>query len=167
MSTSMWLLIENGCFVAIATLFLGVTGWTWRNSKPYSLPDPLPSWFQYWFGSVQFLGTVPLIIALVVAIREQQTDVIWIISAYFVLLAAQVLSEFLTLRQFQSVVWVMVPYLYVPYRLWQLYEGTTLTQLPNSLGWIDVVLLAEIFVWGGNYLLDLAQLPRLLRWPRD
>jgi hypothetical protein len=30
---------------------------------------------------------------------------------------------------------------------------------------IQILLMGEIVVWGVNYLLDLAQLPRLLQWP--
>lgn len=87
-----------------------------------------------------------------------------VFAAYFVLLGLQVLSEILTLKQLHSVVWVMVPYLYVPYRLWQLYEGFELTTGRPDLVWIQLILTAEIVVWGINYLLDLAQLPRLFRW---
>lgn len=60
----------------------------------------------------------------------------------------------------------MVPYLYVPYRLWQLYEALELLS-PEPMGWLQGLLIGESVVWGINYLLDLAQLPRLLRWPSE
>ncbi len=80
------------------------------------------------------------------------------------MLGWQILSESLTLKQFRSVVWVMVPYLYVPYRIWQLYEGLTILSPTSELVWIRNLLLVEIVLWSVNYALDLAQLSRLLRW---
>ena len=159
------LLIENGAFILLSTMFLIVVGWSWRNTQPYELPKPLPDWFKLWFGSVQFLGSVPPLIAMVCAFWQ---DIPWlrgVLLAYFVVLALQVLAETLALRQFQTVAWVMVPYLYVPYRLWQLWEGYTLTAAESTASWLPLFFIGEIVVWGANYLLDLAQLPRLLQWP--
>ncbi|MGJ3251400.1 MAG: hypothetical protein ACFE0J_09750 [Elainellaceae cyanobacterium] len=157
------LLTENLIFLAIATLFLAVTGWAWKTATPYSLPQPLPGWFRVWFLSVQTFGIIPPLIALIWGIRQGYSGAIAIWAAYFAMLGAQILSEFLTLRQFRSVVWVMIPYLYVPYRLWQLYEGIALIN-PNTASWMYILLIGEIVLWSGNYLLDLAQLPRLFRW---
>jgi len=90
--------------------------------------------------------------------------VLTVLAFYFLMLGLQILSEIITLKQFQSVVWVMVPYLYLPYRLWQLYEGLTILNSDSELMWVRTLLIIEIVLWTGNYLLDLAQLPRLLRW---
>lgn len=159
------LLVENGVFFLISLIFLTWTGWAWRELKPFDLPKPLPDWFGYWFGSVQILGIVPPLVALGWSLWQGYFTVLVVLLTYFVMLALQVIAEFVALRQFQSVVWVMVPYLYVPYRLWQLYEGLTLIQREMNLGWVQVLLIGEIVVWSINYLLDLAQLPRLFRWP--
>lgn len=159
------LLAENSVFFLISLVFLSWTGWAWRKLKSFELPKPLPDWFSYWFGSVQFLGLVPPLVALGWSLWQGYFTVLVVLLAYFVMLALQVIAEIVTLRQFQSVVWVMVPYLYVPYRLWQLYEGLTLIQRETNLGWVQVLLIGEIVVWSINYLLDLAQLPRLFRWP--
>ncbi|MGB3491779.1 MAG: hypothetical protein WBA57_03560 [Elainellaceae cyanobacterium] len=40
-----------------------------------------------------------------------------------------------------------------------------LTQNELDSSWVQILLIGEIVVWGINYLLDLAQLPRLFRWP--
>ena len=62
------------------------------------------------------------------------------------------------------VVWVMVPYLYLPYSIWQLYEGLTLLSPEPELIWVRNLLIIEVVLWTLNYALDLSQLPRLLRW---
>ncbi|MBD3563387.1 hypothetical protein H6S82_31790, partial [Planktothrix sp. FACHB-1355] len=92
------------------------------------------------------------------------SSVLTVLIPYFVMLGLQILSEILTLRQFRTVVWVMVPYLYLPYRVWQLYEGLKFLSPETDLIWIRYLLIVEIVLWSGNYALDLAQLPRLFRW---
>jgi hypothetical protein len=107
---------------------------------------------------------LPLLAMLVWGVWWGYSSVLTVLSWYFVMLGLQILSEILTLRQFHSVVWVMVPYLYLPYRIWQLYEGLTLLSPEPELIWIRNLLIIEIVLWTLNYALDLSQLPRLLRW---
>ncbi|MGB3612602.1 MAG: hypothetical protein WBA10_02325 [Elainellaceae cyanobacterium] len=161
-----YLLLENLAFLAVSTLFLATVGYLWRGLKPFSLPEPLPSWFALWFGSVQFLGGVVPAIALIWGIWQGSAPVLLALIPYLVVLVLQVLTESIAIRQAKSVVWVMVPYLYVPYRIWQLWEGWLWLDGAAST-WLGWLLAFEAVVWLANYLLDLAQLPRLLQWPQD
>jgi hypothetical protein len=168
MNTAVYLLIENLLFFAITTSFFVIVGWAWRHAKPYSLPEPLPGWFSIWFGTVQVVGgLIPLIVMFVWGVWWSYSSVLTVLVPYFVMLGLQILSESVTLRQLHTVVWVMVPYLYVPYRVWQLYEGLSLLSPENELIWVRNLLLVNIVLWTLNYALDLAQLPRLLRWEID
>ncbi|GAB4371448.1 MAG: hypothetical protein Kow00121_12990 [Elainellaceae cyanobacterium] len=161
---------ENILFLGVVTLFVGVVGWAWRDLAPYQLPNPLPGWFRFWFGTVQVLGIIPPLGALIGwGIWQQNAEVLAVFASYFLMLGLQILTEYLTLRQFHTVVWVMVPYLYLPYRIWQLYEGLNMISLGEAgtsqeWFWISLILWGEIILWTGNYLLDLAQLPRLFYW---
>lgn len=158
------LLLENAVFVAIATGFLAIAGWAWRDLPAFQLPKPLPAWFKYWFGAVQFLGVLPPLLALGWCWWQGEGLWVQLWLAYFALLALQILAEVLALRRYQSTVWVMVPYLYVPYRLWQLAEGWGIAA--DQTCWaMQALCAAEGLLWALNYLLDLAQLPRLFRWP--
>lgn len=162
MDLNLRLLLENGIFLAISTTFLVATGWAWREVKPFSIPQPLPGWFSYWFGSVQFLGIVPPLGVLVWGVRAGDRAVLVVLVAYFALLGSQILAEVVTLKRFESVVWAMVPPLYLPYRLWQLAEGTMLcTDAPS---WVRFVFVGTFAVWTVSFLLAIAQLPRLFRW---
>lgn len=162
-----YLLGENLAFLVVSTAFLGVVGWSWRDLKPYTLPE-LPQWFKLWFGTVQVVGGILPFVALGLwGIWWGYTSVVMIWIPYLTFLGLQILAEIITLRQLQSTVWVMVPYLYVPYRIVQLYEGLDRLEPIPELFWVRVLLWVNIGVWIGNYLLDLAQLPRLWRWPRD
>ncbi len=160
------LLVENALFLMGSTAFLVIVGWTWRHLKPFELPQPLPEWFKGWFLTVQVVGgLLPLVVMLLWGVWWGYFNVLGVLASYFVLLALQVLFEIATLRWFHSVVWVMVPYLYLPYRIWQLYEGLTLLSTESELMWVQRLLIIEIILWTLNYGLDLAQLPRLFRWP--
>lgn len=157
------LLIENLLFFGAATAFLAIVGWAWREAKPYSLPQPLPGWFKIWFGTVQIGGGLLPIAALIWGWWQGYESVLVVLIPYLIMLAVQILSELVTLR-WQTVVWVMVPYLYIPYRVWQLVEGLSILAPVDELNWIRNLLLFNLVLWIGNYCLDLAQLPRLLRW---
>lgn len=159
------IILEDLIFLALATAFLGVTSWAWRQTKPYELPQPLPNWFRVWFVTMQIGGIGLPLVVLGWAIWQGQAIISTVLLSYLGLLGLQILSESLSLRQFRSTVFVMVPYLYIPYRLWQLYEGMNLLKTPDP-DWVRWVLLFEIVLWIGNYCLDLAQLPRLLHWDR-
>ncbi|NEP18903.1 MAG: hypothetical protein F6J97_18725 [Leptolyngbya sp. SIO4C1] len=165
MSLAYRLVYENLVFFAIATAFLGLVGWAWRRAEPYKLPQPLPDWFKVWFLSVQIGGGAVPLMALGWCLWQGYSSAVAVLTGYFVMLGLQVLSESLSLRQFRSVVFVMVPYLYLPYRGWQLYEGIGL--IAPELTWLRWLLIAEIVLWTVNYALDLAQLPRLLQWKLD
>jgi hypothetical protein len=165
LNTNLYLFLENLIFFIAATSFFAIVGWAWRNSKPYSLPQPLPDWFKIWFGTVQFVGVLPPLLAMLWwGVWRGYSSVLSVLAWYFVMLALQILSESLSLRKFRSTVFVMVPYLYLPYRIWQLYEGMTLLNSTNELIWVRYLLIVEIILWIGNYALDLAQLPRLFHW---
>ncbi|MGF1479214.1 MAG: hypothetical protein ACFB4I_06950 [Cyanophyceae cyanobacterium] len=159
-----FLIIENALFFMTATALLIISGWAWRNTKPYSLPQPLPKWFKIWFGTVQVGGGLLPIVALLWGWWRGYGSVLTALIPYLIMLGLQILSEVIALRQFHSVVWVMVPYLYLPYRWWQLYEGLSLMEPADQLIWVRYLLLFNLVLWIGNYCLDVSQLPRLFHW---
>lgn len=159
----LYLLYEDLVFLAIATAFCAVVNWAWRSATPYELPQPLPGWFKIWFLTVQIGGVLLPLIASGWAVWRGYSSAIAVLASYLLLLGLQILTESVLLRRFHSVVFVMVPYLYLPYRIWQLYEGMMLNSA-DELVWIRLLLLAEIVLWVVNYLLDLSQLPRLMHW---
>lgn len=164
-NTSLYLLIENLIFLTISTTFLIIVGYAWRKTKPFDLPTAFPGWFKIWFGSVQLLGGIlPLITLILWGFIWGYESVILIFAPFLLILGLQILAEAITRRKFQSTTWVMVPYLYLPYRIWQLYEGLQILSPEPELIWVRYILILNIVVWIGNYLLDLAQLPRLFQW---
>ncbi|MEA5514592.1 hypothetical protein [Nodularia sp. UHCC 0506] len=161
----LYLFWENLLFFLSVTSFFIVVGWTWQHAKPYRIPEPLPRFLQLWFSTVQILGVLlPLVVMVLWGVFWNYTSVLTVLTWYFVVLGLQILSESISVRLFHSVVWVMIPYLYVPYRIWQMYEGLTLLGSASPLWWVRNLLILEILLWTGNYVLNVSQLPRLLRW---
>jgi len=164
-NTDLNLLFENFLFLVIATSFFVFVGWVWRHSKPFSIPQPLPTWFYVWLNIVLVVGLVlPLLAMLLWGVWWGQRSVLQAIGPYFIMLGLQILSESVTLNRFHSCVWVTIPCLYLPYRIWQLYSGLTILSHEGASIWVQRLLLAEIVLWIFNYGVHLSQLPRLLRW---
>ncbi|GAX38353.1 hypothetical protein [Nodularia sp. NIES-3585] len=165
LNINLHLFLENLLFFLSATSFFIVVGWAWKHAKPYIIPQPLPRWFKFWFSTVQILGVfLPLVVMVLWGVFWGYTAVLSVFTWYFVMLGLQILCESISLRLFHSVVWVMIPYLYVPYRIWQMYEGLTLLGSVSQLWWIQNVLVLEILLWTANYALNVSQLPRLFSW---
>lgn len=163
--TELNLLWENLIFLVLVTSFLLWVGWVWRESKPFSLPQPLPSWFKAWLLIVLTVGVLlPLIAWVWWGFGLGKTGVVVALAPYFLMLGFQILSESLTINRFHSCVWVMIPCLYLPYRIWQLHSGLTLLSSESELMWVRYLLRLEIGLWIFNYGVHLSQLPRLLRW---
>lgn len=153
--------IENLLFVTIATTFFFGIGWLWRSTKPFSIPQPLPSWFRGWLKIVLLVGIALPIAALAYwGVWQGDRSVSIVLISYLAMLGLQILSESVTVNRFRSCVWVTIPCVYLPYRVWQLYRGLLLVEPAQ----IQLLLAIEIALWIFNYGVHLSQLPRLLAW---
>ncbi|BAY18661.1 hypothetical protein NIES21_45090 [Anabaenopsis circularis NIES-21] len=165
---NLYLLLENLFFLTVATSLTGILSRVWKHTKPYTLPLPFPWWYKWWFLSIQLLGVLlPLPIMLLWGVWLKHSTVLAVLGWYFIILGLQILFEVVTLRKLQNVVWVLVPYIYLPYRFWQLYEGSTLLGSEPELLWVRYLLIFEMVLWIVNYAIDVSQLPRLFRWEVD
>jgi hypothetical protein len=163
--TELNLLWENFIVLVLVTSFLVFVGWVWRESKPFTLPQPLPTWFKTWLFVVLVVGVLLPAIALGLwGIWWQHTSVVVAIAPYFLMLGLQILSESVAINRFHSCVWVTIPCLYLPYRIWQLHAGLTLLSSESELMLVRNLLRLEMGLWIFNYGVHLSQLPRLLRW---
>lgn len=159
------LLWENALFLVTSTVVLAIVGVAWRDLKPFTVPRPFPSWFKAWFLPVQVVGVLLPVLAWGgwgLWRGNAWVSLVWL--PILAMLGLQVFAEWLTSRQFASVTWVMAPYLYLPYRMWQLYEGLQILPKTDELVWVRSLLWANLVVWILNYVLDVTQLPRLFRW---
>lgn len=151
-------------FVATATSFFFYIGWLWRSAKPFTIPQPLPNWFRVWLSIVLIVGIALPIVALAYwGVWLGDRAVMTVIVSYLAILGLQILSESVTLNRFHSCIWVTIPCVYLPYRVWQLHRGLLITENPQ----VQLFLWLEIVLWIFNYGVHLSQLPRLLAWPHQ
>lgn len=162
-----YLFWENLLFFCGSTLFCFIVGWAWKDLKPFTLLKPLPSWFKFWFIPVQIIGlALPFLALIFWGFVSKNLSIIMILTSYLGMLILQIISESIALKKFQSVTFVMIPYLYLPYRFWQLYQSLKLLSPEPELMGIRYLLILNLMIWIINYLLDLSQLPFLLRWAK-
>lgn len=162
MNFSIW--IEDFLFVTIATIFFFAIGWMWRSAKPFSIPQPLPSWFRGWLTIVLIVGIALPVAALAYwGVWQGDRAVAIVLISYLVMLGLQILSESVTLNRFHSCIWVTIPCVYLPYRIWQLHRGLLVAEYPEIQLFFEI----ETALWIFNYGVHLSQLPRLLAWPNQ
>ena len=155
---------ENLIFFIFATFFFVFVGWVWRNSKPFSIPHQLPNWFKIWFVILTFTTIVlPLAAMMLWGVWWGHNFVLALFTSYFLMLLSENLSKVIAIR-FKSCVWIIIPCLYVPFRIWQLYKGLNLISPEPELLWVRKLLILNIILWTLTYAIQLAQIPRMLQW---
>ena len=98
-TTTFNIIFENLLFLGIATSFLVFIGWVYRQSKPFSIPQPLPTWFKAWFSVVIVLGiALPFLAMLFWGVWQGNQSVLQVLISYFVMLGLQILSESVTVN---------------------------------------------------------------------
>ncbi|MBD2090161.1 hypothetical protein H6F67_09875 [Microcoleus sp. FACHB-1515] len=128
------------------------------------VPQPLPAWFRGWLTIVLMVGIALPIAALaywVVWLGDRAITAVLV--SYLAMLGLQILSESVALNRFHSCIWVTIPCVYLPYRIWQLHRGLSIAE--NSQ--VQLFFGIEIALWIFNYGVHLSQLPRLLAWPNQ
>jgi hypothetical protein len=159
---------ENLIFLSLGISFFAAAGYAWRNSQPFEIPKPLPSWFQTWLSVVLVVGIVlPVVATAIWGIWQRNLVVVIVFASYLVMLGLQIVIEIIMSKRFKSPIWVTVPCLFLTYRFWQLYEGITLVSPDANLIWVKYLLILELALWIFNYGVHLSQLPRLLRWTKE
>ena len=104
MNLPLW--IENLLFVTIATAFFAYIGWLWQSAKSFSIPQPLPHWFQIWLAIVLVVGIVlPLVALLYWGVWRGDVSVLAVLISYLTMLGLQILTESVTLNRFRSCIW--------------------------------------------------------------
>jgi hypothetical protein len=162
--TDLEIFSEDLLFLVFSTLFLLLIGWWWRKARPFMISQ-IPVWFNAWLSLVIIIGfLLPLGVTFWWGIWQQNMTILNIFLSYYLIVGLQILFESIVLRKFQSCIWVTIPCLYLPYRIWQLYRGWVLLSANSELFWLQNLLLLEIILWIFNYGVHLSQIPRLMQW---
>ena len=126
-------------------------------------PRPVGPVFKVWLLIIWGVGLMLPLLALVVdGLLGGSAATRLALLPYFAMFFAQVASELFCWKRWRSPVWVLVPCLYLPWRLWQSFRGLDLaTEAPLLT---LVTLYALIVLWVINIGVHYTNIPRTLRW---
>ncbi len=154
---------ELGFFV----LACAVLAWAqWRLPKPsapFPGPRPVGRVFKVWLIVIWVVGLLLPLVALVVdGVIGASTATLMALAPYMLMFFAQVASELFCWKRWGSPVWVLVPCLYLPWRLYQSYRGLVIAEDAPAL---TVATLYALFVlWVINIGVHYTNIPATLRW---
>lgn len=157
-------LVQNSAFFLLASLYVWIGAQRCRGTTPFPGPRPPGPAFKVWLVVIWLVGLVlPIVTIAVSGIGQGLTHVTLGLSAYLVMFVAQVASEIFVWKRWRSPIWVIVPCLYLPWRLWQCAWGWDLpgveTSLLASTTWIALFVL-----WVINIGVHFTNVPLTLRW---
>jgi hypothetical protein len=158
------ILVQELVFFALACACLA---WAqWRLPKPsarFPGPRPVGPVFKFWLVTIWVVGLVLPLVALVVDGVIGASAAAWLaLLPYFAMFVAQVASELFCWKRWGSPVWVIVPCLYLPWRLWQCCRGLEVAADAPLL--TIVTMYALIVLWIINIGVHYTNIPATLRW---
>jgi hypothetical protein len=115
--------------------------------------------FKGWLLNIWAIGLALPIVALTLGWSDLLTRLALI--PYLVMFATQVLFELVAWKRWGSPVWVIVPCLFLPWRLFQVWQGMQL----GSHETLTVLTLWALFVlWVINIGVHYTNIPNTMRW---
>ncbi len=164
--TATTLLFENLIFFTIATLILAVGIKRYPGARPFPGPvTPWPAWFKVWFKVIWVVGFLLPILILVGWGGVAGESIVWLaIGPYFLLFFLQIGTEQVIWKKYQSPMWVAVPCLYLPWRVWQCVRGLETIDPRTDLAFVEYTLWALLILWIINIGVHFTGIPASMRW---
>jgi hypothetical protein len=129
---------QNIAFFAIASLYVWIGARRAAGTALFPGPRPPPDWFKVWLVVIWLVGLVLPIVA-------------------------QVATELFVWKRWRSPIWVIVPCLYLAWRLWQIWWAWSLPGVAGSD--LASFTCAALFVlWVINIGVHFTNIPLTLRW---
>jgi hypothetical protein len=163
-------LLQNVVFFLIASLYVWIGARRAAGTAPFPGPRPPPTWFKIWLVVIWLVGLVlPLVTLVIEGMLNGNRPVAVGLAAYLVMFVAQVATEIFVWKRWRSPIWVIVPCLYLTWRLWQCAWGMSLPGVDGSA--LAVTTWIALFaLWVINIGVHFTNIPLTLRWdqhPKD
>lgn len=153
------LLLTNLGFLLCAVACLGWARWRTRPGPVFTGPCPVGPAFKGWLINIWLIGLLLPIVALALGWSDPLTRLALI--PYLVMFVAQVLFELMAWKRWGSPIWVIVPCLFLPWRLFQVWQGLSLAS-PQTL--TTLTLWALFVLWVINIGVHFTNIPNTMRW---
>lgn len=154
--------LANLAFFLLAGLCLAWAQWRTRPGPPFPGPRPVGTAFKIWLIVIWLVGFLLPLLALVVdGLAGGHRPVRIALGFYLLMFVAQVATEIFVWKRWRSPVWVIVPCLYLPWRLFQAWMGLQVVDGPM----LSVVTLwALVLLWIINIGVHYSNIANTLRW---
>ncbi len=146
-------------FVAVAAAILGWAKLRTRPGPAFPGPRPVGPLFKVWLLVIWLVGMLLPLVALAVAGRAPMVAVA--LGWYVALFLVQIGFELLAWKRWRSPVWVIVPCLFLPWRLFQVAMGLAVVGGPPLA---VATLWALLVLWVINVGVHYSNIPNSLRW---
>jgi len=164
-SDPLWaMLVQNIVFFAIASLYVWIGARRVAGTLPFPGPRPPPTWFKVWLVVIWLVGLVlPVITLASEGLWSGNRAATAAVGGYLLMFVAQVATEIFVWKRWRSPIWVIVPCLYLAWRLWQCWWGFTLDGVAQSS--LAAYTFAALFVlWVINIGVHFTNIPLTMRW---
>jgi hypothetical protein len=156
-------LINLGFFV-IASLYVWIGARRAAGTALFPGPRPVPDWFKIWLIVIWVVGLALPIAALIVdGVIGRQAGAAIALGFYLLMFVMQVATEIFVWKRWKSPIWVIVPCLYLTWRLFQVYWGFGLVAGEDA-GLTVFTLYALFALWVINIGVHFTNIPMTLRW---
>jgi hypothetical protein len=153
-------ILANAAFFSVACAILVWAQWRTEPGPAFPGPQPVGPIFKTWLVVIWLVGMVLPLVALVVEWSEPVRLAILPYIATFVL---QVATEIFVWKRWRSPVWVLVPCLYLPWRLFQSWWGWTALDMADYPV-TSATMLALAALWLINIGVHYTNIVNTLRW---
>jgi hypothetical protein len=156
--------LQEPLFLAFACSCLAWAQWRLpERVAAFPGPRPVGPVFKGWLLVIWGVGlALPLVALVVDGVLGGHAGTRLALLPYFAMFAAQVASELWCWKRLRSPVWVIVPCLYLPWRLWQCVRGLDVAPPEATLTFATLWALAAL--WLVNIGVHYTNIPRTLRW---
>ncbi len=157
-------LLQNAVFFLIASLYIWIGARRAAGTAAFPGPRPPPTWFKVWLVVIWLVGLVlPLLTLVIEGVAGGNTPVAVGLAAYLFMFITQVATEIFVWKRWRSPIWVIVPCLYLTWRLWQCFWGMGLEGGADST-LAQATWIALIALWVINIGVHFTNIPLTLRW---
>jgi hypothetical protein len=156
--------IHNAVFFAIASLYVAIGAKRAAGTAPFPGPRPVAAWFKIWLVVIWLVGLIlPLAAFVYDGLVRGVPQAAAALGFYLLMVAAQIATELFVWRRWKSPIWVIVPCLYLAWRLFQVYWGFGLVA-GLDVPFTAFTLYALFALWVINVGVHFTNIPMTLRW---